>query len=186
MILADLDEVMNIEPVAYGSHHWSRQAFLDELNKPQAHYFVACDKNTGNILGYTGFWLVGEEAHITTLAVDADVRRHHHGERLLVHIVHQAIKLGASWITLEVRVSNEAAQKLYFKYGFKSLGVRRRYYQDNSEDAFVLWTDNIRSSQYQSLISERVEKIEELGQNMVDDHSCNRQDGQQGKAQMEV
>lgn len=186
MNLADLDKVMDIEPVAYGAHHWSRQSFLDELNKPHGHYFVACEHVTGDILGYTGFWLVGEEAHITTLAVNPDVRRRRLGERLLLHIVKQAIKLGASWITLEVRVSNEAAQKLYYKYGFKSLGVRRRYYQDNSEDAFVLWTDNIRSKQYQSLIEERVEKIEKMGQNMVDKKSGNIPDGEERKAQMEV
>lgn len=146
--LSDLDSIMEIEPKAYGSHHWSRQSFLAELTNPSGNYLGAFSTYNDKLLGYTGYWLVGDEAHITTLAVHPEHRREHIGESLLVHNVLDARENSALWLTLEVRVSNEAAQKLYFKYGFRNLGIRKRYYQDNSEDALVLWTDRITDSSF--------------------------------------
>jgi ribosomal-protein-alanine N-acetyltransferase len=130
---------MDIEPVAFGSHHWSRDSFLNELANPSGFYFVAF--NSEMLLGYSGFWLIGDEAHITTLAVHPDCRRAYIGERLLINDIEHAESVGAKRLTLEVRLSNEAAQRLYEKYGFKELGKRRKYYQDNDEDALVLWAD---------------------------------------------
>ncbi len=161
LTLADLDDVMEIEPVAFGIHHWSRQSFVNELGNPGGHYFAAFDRKTGHLCGYSGFWLIGEEAHITTLAVHPDFRRHYIGERLLVHDINKAEKAGASWMTLEVRLSNEAAKQLYYKYGFKSLGIRRNYYQDNNEDALVLWTENMNSADFKTLIKKRTEELQE-------------------------
>jgi ribosomal-protein-alanine N-acetyltransferase len=149
---------MEIEPVAFGSHHWSRQSFTNELTNSTGHYFAARACQDKRILGYSGFWLIGEEAHITTLAVHPDFRRMHVGERLLVNDIIQARKVGADWITLEVRVSNESAQRLYGKYSFRSLGVRRNYYQDNSEDALVLWTDRLSSPDFLTLFKKRVKE----------------------------
>ncbi len=163
MTLSDLDEVMEIEPVAFGSHHWSRQSFCNELNNPGGHYYVAWVPESGRLCGYTGFWLIGEEAHITTLAVHPDCRRQYVAERLLIYDVSAARKVGARWMTLEVRVSNEAAQNLYDKYGFKSLGLRRNYYQDNNEDAMVLWTENIFSREFVDLVRERVAEVRSRG-----------------------
>jgi len=159
LTIQDLDQVMDIEPVAFGSHHWSRQSFINELNNPGGSYFAAVEAKTGALCGYTGFWLIGEEAHITTLAVHPDLRRHYVGERLLIHDIEEAQKLGASWLTLEVRLSNEIAQHLYYKYGFKKLGTRRKYYQDNDEDALVLWAENIGSVEYKKAVSQRLEEI---------------------------
>src|ERR1700691_4789808 len=116
LLLADLDEVMEIEPIAFGSHHWSHQSFVNELNNSMGNYFAAFERIGKRLLGYSGFWLIGEEAHITTLAVHPDFRRLHVGERLLIHDIQQASKVGASWITLEVRASNETAQQLYYKF----------------------------------------------------------------------
>ncbi len=126
------------------------------------YYFVAMPAGKDRLIGYTGFWLIGEEAHITTLAVHPENRRQHIGERLLIHDIQQAQKVGANWITLEVRVSNESAQQLYYKYGFKSLGVRRSYYQDNDEDALVLWTESIRTPEFKKLIKERTDFLNEF------------------------
>jgi len=168
MTLSDLDEVMEIEPVAFGSHHWSRQSFCNELNNPGGHYYAACCQDDGRLCGYTGFWLIGEEAHITTLAVHPDFRRQHIAERLLIHDISAARKVGARWMTLEVRVSNEAAQNLYDKYGFKSLGLRRNYYQDNNEDAMVLWTENIFSKDFVNLVRERVSDVRSRGLDTAD------------------
>lgn len=160
MSLADLEDVMEIEPVAFGSHHWSRQSFINELNNPGGSYYSAVDSENGQLCGYTGFWLIGEEAHITTLAVHPDYRRRSIGERLLIHDIHSAIKAGARWITLEVRVSNDSAQNLYYKYGFKSLGTRRKYYQDNNEDALVLWTENILDDDFQKMLKYKIIQLD--------------------------
>lgn len=156
--MTDLDQVMDIEPVAFGSHHWSRQSFINELVNPKGNYFAAIDE-TGNLMGYSGFWLIGEEAHITTLAVQPDFRRQHVGERLLINNVIESANRGAIWLTLEVRVSNDAAQQLYFKYGFRSLGQLKQYYQDNGEDALVLWTDNTATREFLDRFKVNVEAL---------------------------
>ena len=156
--LSDLEQVMEIEPVAFGSHHWSRQSFMNELLNPTGFYFAAREQGDGRLLGYSGFWLIGEEAHITTLAVHPDYRRLYIGEKLLIHDVIQARKVGADWVTLEVRVSNDSAQRLYGKYSFRSLGVRRNYYQDNDEDALVLWTDRLSSKDFLNLFKKRMKQ----------------------------
>ncbi|MBS1992528.1 MAG: ribosomal protein S18-alanine N-acetyltransferase [Cyanobacteria bacterium SZAS LIN-3] len=158
LTLSDLEQVMEIEPVAFGSHHWSRQSFMNELLNPKGFYFAARDAEDGSLLGYSGFWLIGEEAHITTLAVHPDYRRLYIGEKLLIHDVIQARKVGADWVTLEVRVSNDSAQRLYGKYSFRSLGVRRNYYQDNDEDALVLWTDRLTSKDFLNLFKKRLKQ----------------------------
>ena len=160
MRLEDLDEVMEIEPVAFGSHHWSHQSFVNELSNSMGSYFAAVDDDAKSLCGYSGFWLIGDEAHITTLAVHPDLRRQHIGERLLINDIAEARHVGARWITLEVRVSNESAQRLYYKYGFKNLGTRRNYYQDNDEDALVLWTENIAAQEFIDLVKRRVSELD--------------------------
>jgi len=153
--LEDLDAVMEIESLAFGSNHWSRQVFINELNNAAGIYFVAVNSSSKKVLGYSGFWLIGQEAHITTLAVHPDYYRRYVGERLLVNNILHAKSLGARWLTLEVRASNEAAQKLYFKYGFKSLGARPYYYLDNSESALILWSEDIETQQFKQLLEQR-------------------------------
>lgn len=155
----DLDEVMDIEPVAFGNHHWSRQSFLNELDNRLGKYYAAVDASTGQLVGYSGFWMIGDEAHITTLAVHPDCRRKRIGEVLLINNILSARQEGAKWLTLEVRVSNEKAQNLYFKFGFKNLGIRRHYYQDNSEDALVLWTENILRPEFMDLLNEHISSV---------------------------
>ena len=156
----DLESIMAIEPAAFGSHHWSLQSFENELNNDSGSYFSATALETTNLLGYSGFWLIGEEAHITTLAVHPNFQRQYIGERLLINNILEAKKVGARWLTLEVRVSNERAQNLYYKYGFKSISVRKSYYQDNDEDALVLWTENIETSRFNRLLEKRIEIME--------------------------
>lgn len=95
------------------------------------------------IIGIAGFWLMMREAHITTIAVRKNLRRHGIGEQLLISTIDMAIKFNAQIVTLEVRTSNEDAQQLYQKYGFYKTGTRPRYYTDNGEDAFIMSTDTI-------------------------------------------
>ncbi len=102
------------------------------------------------IIGITGFWVMVNEAHITTIAVRDAYRRQGIGEWLLVSLIDMATQLKARMITLEVRVSNKEAQSLYKKYGFQKVGVRRGYYSDNGEDAVLMSTDTITSASFQS------------------------------------
>lgn len=99
--------------------------------------------NPNPIVGYGGLWLMMDEAHITTLGVNPEFRGKGLGEFLLVGLVDVAMALGASWLTLEVRVSNTTAQKLYEKYTFKVSGTRKGYYTDNNEDAYIMWSDEL-------------------------------------------
>lgn len=102
------------------------------------------------IVGIAGFWIMVDEAHITTLATRNAYRRQGVGERLLLQIIEMASKLHADVVTLEVRVSNKQAQTLYEKYGFHRVGMRRAYYTDNGEDAVIMTTDSLTSNDFQS------------------------------------
>ncbi len=106
------------------------------------------------IIGYGGVWLTVDDAHITTIAVDPRYRGFGVGELLLNGLIDAAYALEAKMLTLEVRVSNTVAQRLYVKYGFHPGGTRRRYYTDNGEDALIMWTERIDSAEYHALLSE--------------------------------
>src|SRR5574344_1010918 len=138
---ANIDEVIEIEKLAYGKHHWSRESFINELSNKLAKYYAAFYNE--KLVAYAGCWQIIEEAHITNVAVSPDYRRKHIGEALLNAIIEDCYKNGIKYLTLEVRTSNKAAIKLYEKYCFKSLGTRKSYYQDNNEDALIMWTENI-------------------------------------------
>jgi ribosomal-protein-alanine N-acetyltransferase len=103
-----------------------------------------------NILGYGGFWLMAGEAHISTIAVRPEWRRRGIGELLLVAMLDWAVELGGDLATLEVRVSNVAAQSLYQKYGFAKVGLRPHYYSDRGEDALIMTTKHLTSAAFQS------------------------------------
>lgn len=102
----------------------------------------------GIVLGYAGMWMMVDEAHITTIALRSEWRGKGLGELLLASLVGAARDLGARRVTLEVRVSNQTAQTLYRKYGFHEEGLRRRYYSDNNEDAYIMSTGPIQAADY--------------------------------------
>lgn len=102
------------------------------------------------IVGIAGFWIMVDEAHITTIAVRKAYRRQGIGEFLLISIIDMAIQMNAKIVTLEVRVSNIPAQALYEKYGFQRVGLRRAYYTDNGEDALLMSTESITSEAFQT------------------------------------
>jgi ribosomal-protein-alanine N-acetyltransferase len=101
-----------------------------------------------SIVGFAGLWLMVDEAHVTTIASHPDYRGRGVGELLLSSLIDVSYEIGARVVTLEVRVSNFVAQNLYRKYGFREAGVRKRYYSDNHEDALIMWTPEIRGSDY--------------------------------------
>lgn len=155
---SDVDEVLKIEEMAYGDHHWSKDSFYGELSNDLAHYYCAFDSEN-NLVGYAGAWRIVDEAHITTIAVKPELRRKKIGEMLLVRILEDCYKNEIKYVTLEVRVSNTAAIKLYEKYGFKSLGTRKGYYQNNNEDALIMWTENIFWDKFKLLFQSNIEKL---------------------------
>ena len=105
------------------------------------------------IVGYAGLWLMVDEGHVTTIGVHPGHRGQGAGELLFLGLVDIAREMGAHRITLEVRVSNLAAQALYRKYGLEIAGVRRRYYSDNNEDAYIMWSEPVNSPQFNNRIT---------------------------------
>lgn len=102
------------------------------------------------VVGYVAIWLMVDESHLTSIAVRKDCQRQGIGELLLFAVSQLSVELKAQVMTLETRVSNTAAQALYEKYGFKKVGLRRRYYSDNREDAIIMTTDSLSSAAHQS------------------------------------
>jgi len=98
---------------------------------------VLRDGGRGDIIGYGGLWKVSDEAHITTIGVRAESQHQGLGTGMFAALVQRSYELGARWITLEVRVTNGHAIRLYERFGFKAIGRRRGYYTDNGEDAVV-------------------------------------------------
>lgn len=107
-------------------------------------------RNPNPVVGFAGMWNAFDEAHVTTIAVDEPYRGRGLGEALLVAVIDEAVRRGATWMTLEVRVSNEQAQALYRKWGFSVQGVRKRYYSDNNEDAHIMWSRALSDTAYQA------------------------------------
>ncbi len=157
----DVESVVEIEEEAYGRHHWTKSSFYDEMSNNLAKYYTAKTPD-GKLVGYAGTWHILEEGHITTIAVKNDYLRNHIGEALIYQIIEDCYKDGVKYLTLEVRVSNIPAIKLYEKYGFQSLGTRKGYYQDNNEDALIMWTENIFYDKFKVKYLENIEKLKSL------------------------
>ena len=100
------------------------------------------------VVGFVGIWLLVDEAHIVTIAVRDSHRRRGVGELLLIAAIETALRERQPVVTLECRVSNAVALRLYRKYGFEQVGLRRRYYSDNHEDGYILTADGIDASSY--------------------------------------
>jgi [ribosomal protein S18]-alanine N-acetyltransferase len=116
------------------------------------------------ILGFAGMWVLLDEAHITTIGVDPRRQGEGLGEFLFVALLDEATQRGATWITLEVRVTNDTAQSLYRKYGFSVQGRRPRYYSDNNEDAYIMWSESLRDPGYRQRLEDlRRSALQRLG-----------------------
>ena len=105
------------------------------------------------VVGYAGLWLMLDEAHVTTIGVHPGHRGRGAGELLFLGLADIAREMRAGRITLEVRVSNMGAQALYRKYGLEVTGLRRRYYSDNGEDAYIMWSEPLDSVQHSSRVT---------------------------------
>jgi ribosomal-protein-alanine N-acetyltransferase len=135
----DLPSVQLIERASFTTP-WPPQAYRQELEANRlAHYLVALIGE--QFVGYGGIWLMVDEAHVTTFAIHPAYRRRRIGERMLIALLDLAVDRHAREATLEVRLSNLPARRLYEKYGFRPVGIRPRYYSDNQEDALIMTTE---------------------------------------------
>ncbi len=160
----DVPAVMAIERESFPLP-WSSYTYRHELTEnTHSHYMVVRTRAPGPdtrawwqrmlrptppaIVGYGGFWLIADEAHISTIAVAPQWRGLGLGELLLSAMIEQAMQMSAIMVTLEVRITNTVAQNLYRKYGFIITGTRPRYYRDNDEDAYIMTVEEIASEDY--------------------------------------
>ncbi len=158
MTRADIPAVATLESEIY-PEPWSPRVFFDELAMDNRRYLVAVEES-GAPIGYGGLLIVEGDAHITTIAVAPAARGRQLGTRLMLRLVDEAVAAGTQHLTLEVRASNETAQRLYERFGFEPVGRRKNYYKD--EDALVMWATDIGTAEYQDRIRAIRESLGEV------------------------
>jgi ribosomal-protein-alanine N-acetyltransferase len=168
----DIATVQEIEREIFATP-WPRNAYFRELaSRSSAHYVVLRQEGVeaparfrsadmdATIVGYGGMWRMYDEAHVTTIGVRRDLHHHGYGRILFAGLVQAAYDMGAKWVTLEVRTTNDNAMKMYEGFGFKVIGRRKGYYTDNGEDAIVMWSDSIHSPRFRRAYETNLERIE--------------------------
>jgi ribosomal-protein-alanine N-acetyltransferase len=151
MTAEDIPAVHAIESASFPTP-WPPYAFREEIEANRmARYLVV--RAGDRVIAYAGIWLMVDEAHLTTFAVLPAYRRRGIGGLLLSELMGLSADLGAAVCTLEVRLSNAAARKLYGEFGFRPVGVRPRYYSDNGEDALIMTTERLQSPDMQRLMA---------------------------------
>jgi ribosomal-protein-alanine N-acetyltransferase len=138
----DLSEVEALQRRAF-TNTWGAEALQWELKNTDVARLYLLRSPGGALAGYCACWMVFDELHINSLAVDVPWRRRGLARRLLAEVFRDAVDAGARSATLEVRESNTAARRLYERLGFLVEGVRRDYYQEPREDALVLWNRSL-------------------------------------------
>ena len=140
-----IGDVMAIERQVFPKP-WSASLFEGELGRSGRTYVVA--RVGARLVGYAGVLLMADDGHVATIAVDPSWQGQQIATRLMVELMHQALALGAEQITLEVRVTNVRAQRIYQRFGFAPAGARKGYYADNGEDALVMWVHDVRGNEF--------------------------------------
>jgi ribosomal-protein-alanine N-acetyltransferase len=170
---ADVATVQEIEREIFATP-WPRNAYYRELaSRASAHYIVLrrdgyfegppgfkTPEFDPTIVGYGGMWRMYDEAHVTTIGVRHDLQHQGFGRIVFAGLVQAAYDMGAKWVTLEVRTTNENAMKMYEAFSFKVIGRRKGYYTDNGEDAIVMWSDSIHSPRFRRAYESNLERIE--------------------------
>ena len=138
MTEADLPAVMVLERALYPDDAWTEGMLRDELAEQPATRFYLVAEESGQVVGYAGLCSVGDEADVQTIGVRADREGRGIGSALLTALLDEAVVRGCVVVYLEVRADNERAQKLYERFGFEPIGIRRKYYQPSGVDAVVM------------------------------------------------
>ena len=152
-----LKGVMAIEREVY-PRPWSPSLFLSEMSELQNRAYLVA-RIGKDVVGYGGVICYGDEAHVTTIAVDPDHHRRKIGTRVMYELLRAAIELGARAVSLEVRMSNWGAQRMYGRFGFRPVGVRKGYYQETSEDALVMWVDDVQGPDYKRILEAIIAEV---------------------------
>lgn len=139
--LKDAPEIAEMEKLCFTTP-WSLESIQYEIADNKLALYVVGEVD-GKVVGYVGIWLIVDEGHITNVAVHPDWRRKHIGEAIIKTLIDVTESHGVVAHTLEVRASNIPAQKLYEKFGFMSVGIRQGYYEDNGEDAIIMWRNGM-------------------------------------------
>ncbi len=169
----DVSTVQEIEREIFATP-WPRNAYYRELaSRASAHYVVLRQETEfepppphrsadfdNSIIGYGGMWRMYDEAHVTTIGVRHDLHHRGYGRIVFAGLVQAAYDMGAMWITLEVRTTNDNAMRMYESFGFKVIGRRKGYYTDNGEDAIVMWSDSIHSPRFRRAYEANLERID--------------------------
>jgi ribosomal-protein-alanine N-acetyltransferase len=169
----DVGTVQEIERDIFATP-WPRNAYYRELaSRSSAHYIVLRQEGIverparasssdldPTIIGYGGMWRMYDEAHVTTIGVRRDLHHRGYGRVIFAGLVQAAYDMGAKWVTLEVRTSNDNAIRMYEGFSFKVIGRRKGYYTDNGEDAIVMWSDSIHSPRFRRAFEANLERIE--------------------------
>jgi ribosomal-protein-alanine N-acetyltransferase len=170
---SDVATVQEIEREIFTTP-WPRNAYYRELaSRSSAHYVVLRQEGLtdapprfhapeldATIVGYGGMWRMYDEAHVTTIGVRRDLHHQGYGRILFAGLVQAAYDMGAKWVTLEVRTTNDNAMHMYEGFGFKVIGRRKGYYTDNGEDAIVMWSDSIHSPRFRRAYESNLERID--------------------------
>jgi ribosomal-protein-alanine N-acetyltransferase len=151
--------VMAIERQVY-PRPWSPNLFLSEMTESKNRCYLVA-RIDREVVGYAGMICYGEEAHVTNIAIDPLHHRQKIATRLLHDLIGQAVEMGAEAVSLEVRVTNWGAQRLYGGFGFRPIGVRKNYYQEINEDALIMWVDDIRTPRYRDVLRRRMQDVPE-------------------------
>ena len=160
----DLSAVMQMDQECFGGL-WTEAGYRREIESPNSQLLIMkavptlkeqpstsvsgeMGQTDSNLMGVGCVWFILEEAHITVLAIQPPYRRQGLGQFLLITLLETAIRRQSEWATLEVRISNHVAQKLYERLGFVTIGQRKKYYQDTGEDALILWNKGLQKQSF--------------------------------------
>lgn len=159
--------VLRIEGRVY-PRPWSAGLFLSELAQRNARaYFVA--RHKGKVVGYAGVMFFPDEGHITNIAVDPDYQRNKIATRLLLELIEESRRRGVRSMTLEVRRANSGAQTMYRRFGFQTVGVRRGYYVETGEDAYVMCVEGVWTANYGRRLERIRRSLEQDGRSSSDE-----------------
>ncbi|QGG93905.1 ribosomal protein S18-alanine N-acetyltransferase [Actinomarinicola tropica] len=148
---------------------WTLGLYLGELALPEEQRIYLVARSGGEVVGHAGLMFATTDGHVTTIAVDPSWQRRGIGAHLLLVLAREAIAKGAQDLTLEVRASNHGAQAMYRRFGFHDAGVRHGYYQEDGEDALIMWANDVAQPAYAERLAGLEAEIARPGLVVVDD-----------------
>jgi [ribosomal protein S18]-alanine N-acetyltransferase len=154
--IEEIAAILQLDRLCFGGL-WSIDSYRRELTNDNSHFLgVFVDKSieptTDGLIGFGCFWAILDEAHITLLGIHPHYQRQGYGQQLLIALLDRARSIDMARATLEVRASNDGAMRLYERYGFQSVGRRKKYYQDTGEDGVIMWRGGLQHPKFTHLV----------------------------------